>query len=247
MNRVIFIFLLVSTLFSCTPTEKLKYSITQKGTSDKYVNDRSEKNIQPFDYLYIKIYSLDEKTNNIFDNDNQSYGQSEELISYAVNDKGYINFPFIGDIFVKDMTIAEAKIKIEKELNKYLSNISIRMRFVGNKITILGEVNSPGSQTFYDEKITIFQALGLAGDIADFGDKTKVTLIREKNNEIKYHYLDLTRRDVVESDYYYLIPNDILIVDPVKAKYRAMQNYSMLYLLFSTISTAISIYSLSQN
>jgi polysaccharide biosynthesis/export protein len=142
--------------------------------------------------------------------------------------------------------LSEAKVKIEKELNKYLTNISIRMRFVGNKIIVLGEVNSPGSQTFYDEKITVFQALGLAGDVASFGDKTKVTLVREKNNEIKYHYMDLTRKDIVESEFYYLLPNDVLIIDPVRAKYRAMQNYNMLYLLFSSITTAISVYSLTQ-
>jgi polysaccharide biosynthesis/export protein len=244
MKRILLLLLVFCTLYSCIPSEKLKYSTDKQTASNKYKNDRSEKTIQPYDYLYIKIYSLDPKTSGIFEGDQRSGYQSEELISYAVNGKGYINFPFIGDILVKDFTIDQAKVKIEKELNKYLTNISVRMRFVGNKITVIGEVNQPGNQAFYDEKITIFQALGLAGDVADFGDKTKVTLIREKDNEIRYHYLDLTRTDIVESEFYYLLPNDILIVDPVKAKYRSMQNYNMLYLVLSSIATAISIYSL---
>lgn len=244
MNKIFYSLFILTVIFSCTPTKKLKYTVKDNSTPIKFTNDRSEKTIQPYDYLYIKIYSLDEKTSNIFNQDKESGFQNEQLISYSVNDKGYINFPFIGDILVKDLTIDDAKIKIEKELNKYLTNISVRMRFVGNKVTVLGEVLVPGSYLFYDEKITIFQALGLAGDVANYGDKTKVTLIREKNNEIKYYYLNLTKKEIAESEFYYLLPNDVLIVDPVRAKYRAMQNYSMLYLLLSTIATALSIYSL---
>jgi polysaccharide biosynthesis/export protein len=246
MKKIVSLLLITFTMFSCIPTQKLKYSIDDKSLPDKYKYDRSEKTIQPYDYLYIKIYSLDEKTNQIFNSDNQTSFQSEELISYSVNSSGYINFPFIGDIFVKDLDIDAARVKIEKELNKYLTNISVRMRFVGNKITVIGEVNHPGNQTFYDEKITVFQALGLAGDIADFGDKTKVTLVREKNNEIKYIYLDLTKKNIVESEYYYLLPNDILIVDPVRAKYRGLQNFNTVYLIFATISTAIQVYLLTK-
>lgn len=245
MKKTIPTICLLLTLIGCVPTEKLKYGIDKDKVPTSYKNDPSEKTIQPFDYLYIKIYSLDDKTAGIFESDSRSY-QSEELISYSVNSKGFINFPFIGDIMVKGLTIDDAKIKIEKELNKYLSNISVRMRFVGNKITVLGEVNRPGNYAFYDEKITVFQALGLANDIANFGNKTKVTLIREKDNEIKYHYLDLSKTNIVESDYFYLLPNDILIVDPVKAKYRSLQNYSALYLLFTTISTALGVYNVTK-
>jgi len=245
MNKILLPLLIILLVCSCIPTEKLKYTINKENTPNKYSNDRSEKTIQPFDYLYIKIYSLDEKTNSIFNSDNQSLNVNEQLISYSVNDKGYISFPFIGDIYVKDLTIDKAKIIIEKELNKYLNNVSVRLRFVGNKITVLGEVKVPGNHTFYDEKITVFQALGLAGDIADFGDKTKVTLIREANNNITYCYIDLTKKDIVTSQDYYMLPNDILIVDPVRAKYRALHNYNFVYLMLasiSAISSAIFIY-----
>jgi polysaccharide export outer membrane protein len=229
--------LLILALGSCIPAEKLKYAIDTPESKDKFYNDMGEKTIQPFDYLYIRIYSLDEATSRIF-NAETSYGQSNEnLQSYAVTDKGEITFPFIGNIFVKDLTLEEARIKLEKELNKYLTNVSIRIRFVANKITIVGEVNHPGNYTFYDEKINVFQALGLAGDIANYGDKTKVALVREKDDNINYQYLDLTSKSIVESDYYYLLPNDILIVDPVKAKYRMLQDRNMVYLIVSTVTS----------
>jgi polysaccharide export outer membrane protein len=244
MRKIILPLLLILFLGSCIPTEKLKYTINTESSSDRFSNERSEKTIQPYDYLYIKIYSLDEKTNSIFNGNEQSLNQNEELISYSVNSKGYINFPFIGDIYVKDLTIDKAKVMIEKELNNYLTNISVRLRFVGNKITVLGEVKMPGNHSFYDEKITVFQALGLAGDIADFGDKTQVKIIREINNIITYQYVDLTRKDIVSTDYYYMLPNDIIIVDPVKAKYRAMHNYNVVYLLTTITTTAATLYSI---
>jgi polysaccharide export outer membrane protein len=250
MRKIIFSLLILLLVCSCVPTEKLKYTINTENSPDKYNNYRSEKTIQPYDYLYIKIYSLDETTNKIFNGENLSSNQSEELISYSVNDKGYINFPFIGDIYVKDQTIDKAKIMIEKELNKYLTSVSLRLRFVGNKITVLGEVNRPGNLTYYDEKITIFQALGLAGDVANFGDKTKVTLIREIDNSISYHNVDLTKKEIVASNYYYMLPNDILIINPVKTKYKAMRNYDLLNLMFSSISaiaTGLSAFTIYQS
>jgi len=237
MRKLTFLIPIIILTFGCTPTEKLKYTIDEDGSKNQYFNDRSEKTIQPYDYLYIRIYSLDQTTSAIFNGEMQYGMMNESLQSYEVNDKGHISFPFIGNISVKDLTIEEAQVKLEKELNKYLTNISLRVRFVGNKITVVGEVNRPGNYTFYDEKITVFQALGLAGDIANYGDKTKVTLVREIDNVISYHYMDLTDKKIVQSDYFYLLPNDILIVDPVKAKYRTMQDRSLIYLILSTITT----------
>jgi polysaccharide biosynthesis/export protein len=246
MKQSLSFLLLVIFIFSCAPTRKLKYTKNEGAMEDKneFYNDRSEKTIQPYDILYIKIYSLNERTMNVFSEGSEM--RNEELISYEVDDRGYINFPFIGNIYVKDMTIAEAKKRIEEELNKSVDQVSVRLRFVGNKITVLGEVHSPGSFSFYDEKITVFEAISLARGIGDFGDKTKVTLIRETDNRIKYYYLDLSSKDIVASDNYYLSPNDVLIVNPVRAKYRRMQDFTYLYVLFSSISALGTVVALAQ-
>ena len=244
MRKYLYGVVLLIAAYACTPTQKLKYTIDTENSPNTFHNVRSEKTIQPYDYLYIKIYSLDEKTAAIFSND-MTVNTSEELISYSVNDKGYINFPFVGKIYVEGLTIDQAKDKLEKELNQYLTNISVRVRFVANKITVLGEVKHPGDIAFYDEKITIFDALGYAGDIADYGDKTKLTLIREKDGNITYHYLDLTKKNIVQSDYYYLLPNDVLIVNPIRQKYTSLRDRSWIYAIasaVSTLSTSISIY-----
>ena len=244
-KRIVASSLVVLLMISCTPTSKLKY-VQNKGENankNQYFNDRSEKTIQPYDYLYIKIYSLDEQTNIVFGN-SQRDTYATELISYTVDDAGNINFPFVGEIKVKDLTTNEAKIEIEKALERYLNNVSVRVRFVSNKITVLGEVNNPGHYSFYDEKVNIFQALGFASGINPFGNKTDVTLIREKDNNIKYYYIDLTDKDIVASEFYYLLPNDILIVSPINAKYRELRTYSLSLTsaILSTLVTLATLY-----
>jgi len=225
-------------LSSCAPVGKLKYvADAGPGTvKNDFYNDRSEKTIQPYDYLYIKIFSLDEKTNNLFNE--RGYNIENELISYAVDDKGSITLPFIGEINVKDITINEARIKVEKALGNYLNNISVIVRFVSNKVTVLGEVNDPGQHSFYDEKVTIFQAIGFAGGTSGFGDLSNVTLVREKDNVIRYFYLDMTKKNIASSEYYYLLPNDVLILNPIKAKYRSLRDYGLT--LTATVLTSIS-------
>ena len=219
---------LVVFITSCAPVDKLKFVADNPpaGTvKNDYVNNRSEKTIQPYDYLYIKIFSLDEKTNSIFNE--KGTNVSNELLSYSVDGSGNISLPFIANIYVKDLTINQAREKIEKSLSNYLNNVSVTVRFVSNKVTVLGEVKNPGQHSFYDEKISVFQAIGLASGTSDFGNLTNVTLVREKDNIIKYYTLDLTKKNIASSEYYYLLPNDIIIINPIKAKYRDIKDYAI--------------------
>jgi polysaccharide export outer membrane protein len=249
-NRInIIVYLIILFLIvGCTPTAKLRY-VENKGEDvhkNQFHNDRSEKTIQPYDYLYIRIYSLDEQTNSIFRE--RDYGAYQtELISYAVDDVGNINFPFVGNILVKDLTINQAKEKIENSLTRYLNNVSVRVRFVSNKITVLGEVYRPGDYSFFDEKVNIFQALGFANGINTFGNKENITLIREKDNIIKYYYLDLTDKDIVASDFYYLLPNDVIIINPINAKYRELRVYplTLVSTILSTLTALVALISIA--
>lgn len=238
---LLYLTILVTFVFlnACAPVNKLKYvadSSQNSSVKNDYFNDRSEKTIQPYDYLYIKIFSLEEKTNSIFND--RSYNVDNELLSYSVDDKGNISLPFIGNIFVKDLTLNQAREKIESALGSRLNYISVIVRFVSNKVTVLGEVANPGQHAFFDEKISIFQALGYAGGASDYGNLANVTLIREKDNVIKYYNLDLTKKAIASSEYYYLLPNDILIINPIKAKYRELRDYALG--ITGTVLTSIS-------
>lgn len=230
--------IVIFTVSSCAPIHKLKFvaDAGPESVKNEYSNIRSEKTIQPYDYLYIKIFSLDEKTNAIFND--RYYTVENELLSYVVDNEGKITLPFIGIIEVRDLTINEAREKIEKSFQRYLNDISVVVRFVSNKVTVLGEVAYPGQHAFYDEKITVFQAIGYAGGATDYGSLSTVTLVREKDNIIRYYYLDLTKKNIASSEYYYLLPNDVLIINPIKAKYRELRDYALS--LTATVLTSIS-------
>lgn len=231
-------------LSSCIPKKKLLYLQEQKKNEvqDIYVNVRPEKTIQPFDNIYIKVSSIDEKTANIFAEQTAQGSESNiNLLSYTISQSGYINFPFVGEIYVKGLTLQDAQKAIEKEVSQYLTNISITVKFVNNSVAVLGEVRSPGEYSFYRDQITVFQAISFAGGFSDYGYKQKVILIRESQNEIIYHYLDLTDKSIVSSEFYYIIPNDVLVVKPINAKFR---NLSMVNwpIFLTTITTAVTLY-----
>lgn len=242
--RVSILILIIPVLFSCVPQEKLRYvqDETSSQIKSSYNHVRPLKRIQPFDNLYIKVLSIEAETAQIFSNETMMNGAGFDvnLISYTVNEKGIIDFPFIGEIDVNNLTLKEAKLKIENALSEYISNTSITIKFVNSNITVLGEVKQQGEFPYFKEQINIFQAIGFAGGMTDYGDKSRITLIREYDNVIKYHYLDLTDKKVIETEYFYLQPNDIVIVEPIKTKFRNLRTFTYSTFL-ATATTLVTI------
>ncbi|MFW6218611.1 MAG: polysaccharide biosynthesis/export family protein [Bacteroidota bacterium] len=240
-SKYLYYLLFVSVLFSCVPQKKLKYARKTKYSKDIYENVRTQKPIRPFDELYIKILSIDEKTAQIFYNPNDlRLTNNMNLISYLVNENGDINFPFIGNINLKGLSLDEAGEKLQTSLDEYLPDTEVIVKFVNNHITVLGEVERQGEFIFTNDKITVFQALGLAGGISRYGKREEVILIREIEDKINYFTLDLTEREIVQSPYYYLLPDDVLIVEPLRAKSWSYQNVTYTTMLTS-ITTFIAI------
>ncbi|MCF8369835.1 MAG: polysaccharide biosynthesis/export family protein [Bacteroidales bacterium] len=242
--KLLILLVIIASFSSCIPKKKLLYTQDQKEKDEQneYVNIRPEKTIQPFDNIYIKVSSIDEKTASIFDSQTRNASEINiNLLSYTVNQSGYINFPFVGEIFVKNMTLPQAQVRIEEEVGEYLPNISISVKFVNNTVSVLGEVKRPGEYAFYRDQITIFQALSFASGITDYGNKQKVILVREAKNKINYYYLDLTNKNIVSSEYYYIIPNDVLIVKPIRAKFRNLSLVN-LPIFLATITTLSTLY-----
>jgi len=238
------IIIIISMFTSCIPRKKLLYTHDQKQKElqNEYVNIRPEKTIQPFDNIYIKVSSIDEKTANIFSINNGATSQTNiNLLSYTVDQTGNVDFPFVGEIYVKDMTLPEAQEAIQNKVGEYLPNISISVKFVNNAVSVLGEVKRPGEYAFYRDQITIFQAISYAGGFTDYGNKEGVTLIRESDNKITYQYLDLTNKDIVSSEYYYVIPNDVIIIKPIRQKFRNLSLVNVPVFL-TTVTTFATLY-----
>lgn len=227
---------------SCVSKGKLQYLKKEDALNykDAYYNVPPVKTIKSHDNIYIKVMSIDADTRDLFKMDGMSIGGNMNLVYYEVSDSGYIDFPFVGKIEVGGLTLEQAKTKIEEKLSNYISDFAITVKMTNIRVSVLGEVQNPGTFEYYKEPLNILQAIGLAGGFGQFGNKEKVMLIREENNQITRHSIDLTKLDVVGSEYFYLKPDDTIIVEALKAKYYSLNpvNYGT---FLSTVTTLLAV------
>lgn len=137
---------------------------------------------------------------------------------YLVDKNGYIDLPIIGSVAVQGLTTTEAKAKIVQQLEQYYKNPVVNVRFVNFKFTIFGEVGAPGTYTFPEERITVLEAIGTAGDLTNYADRKEIQIIREQEGKREIGYINLRSRQIFASPYYYLRPNDVIYVRPIKQK-----------------------------
>ena len=208
---------------SCVSQKKVKLiqEKVNKESTTQFENMRTTTyRVQTGDHIYIRVYSVDLKTSKFFQSDfpyiiNYTY---QYLNTYVVDEFGYISFSFIEKLFVKGMTIPEIQQAVQTQLNQYFKEASAFVKLVNFQVGVLGEVNSPGNFTVEQDQINIFQALGLAGGITDYGNYKAVKVVRQTQNGSEIHFLDLTDNQILTSPYYYLMPNDLIYIEPRNTK-----------------------------
>jgi len=229
---------------SCVPTAQLSYFNDMEDLAQPTINPRTQKLIKPFDKLYVRVLSIDLQTNQIFNATDEmrmgSYGSTAGLIGYLVDEDGNINFPFVGKINVVDLTTADAADKIQRALSDYVPQTSIIVKYVDNQVTVMGEVQRQGVYSFTQDKLNVYEALGLGGGITRYGDRKKVILIRNEEGKVLHYRLDLSDSKIANRSYYYVLPNDVIVVEPLKAISTSYSNITYTTIL-STISTAIAV------
>lgn len=245
-NRLILITLLVtlillSGLQSCVPVKKLSYFNNIERLQGSTVNPRTQKLIVPFDKLYIKVLSTDAQTREIFSvNEEMRMDNAGSVIGYIVDESGNINFPFVGNINVANLTIAQAAEKITLALNDYVAEVSVLVKYIDNQITVMGEVQRQGVYNFSQDKISIYEAIGLGGGITRYGDRRNIILTRNIGEKIVHYRLNLNDSRITSKEYYYVQPNDIIIVEPLNAISSSYSNITYTTIL-SSITTLIAI------
>lgn len=208
---------------SCsTPLHEVTY-LNGINTGQTYVHGPApeEYKIKPNDQLFIQVIS-DDPMNAAFLNLVNTQGNSGnlgnsanslELITYLVDEHGNISYPQLGEITVEGLTTAEVRDIVQKRVNSYLESASVFVKLVNRNITVLGEVRSPGQKLMVKNQLTIFEALGTAGDITDYGNRQTVKLIRELPEGKHIALLNLTDPNLITSPYYYVLPHDIIYVE----------------------------------
>lgn len=211
--------LLASSCKAPTPLEEINYMYGIQANKT-YLNGPvpDEYKIRPNDQLYIHVIS-DDPLNTAFLNlagvqtTNSVSGESMELITYLVDEDGNINYPQLGEIHVGDLMLGDVRNIIQKGVDKYLQSASVFVKLVNRNITVLGEVKAPGQQLMVKNQLTIFEALGTAGDLTDWGNRQNIKVLREIPGGKHIAELDLTSPNVIQSPYYYILPNDIVYVE----------------------------------
>lgn len=236
---------------SCVTQKKLTYlQFSDKPTdnetfiSGSSVTPASYK-VLPYDNLYIRVITPDPQWSELFNIMPAGQGatlteESAGLFGYSVDKDGNIEIPFVGTIQVGNKTLSEIKAELDLEFKNYVTDAAITVKLVNNYVSILGEVELPGRYRLTKEQINIFEAISMAGDITDYGNRQKVLLIRPSPYGPNIKEFTLRDRSIFASDYYYVMPNDVIYIVPFKGK--AFQVNSSVYsLFFTTITSALAV------
>lgn len=204
--------------------------------------------IQPNDILDIKVSALVPETALPYNVQTSGTAPASiellKLQGYLVAADGTIVFPVLGRLSVGQKTATEIENELQKQLEQgnHLIKPIVSVRLLNAKVTVLGEVRSPGTYSFTEQNISVLQALGYAGDLTINGQRKNVLLIRESNGERHTHHIDLTKSDWFDTPYYYIQPNDFIVVNPNAPKVKSagfIGNTGTLLSVISIILTSI--------
>lgn len=253
--RWILLFFVVSIfLAGCVTNEKITYlqEYPESEYSGEYVVPETYL-IQPNDNIYIRVSTLDPRFSTFF---NVSFDQggggtrmdetTADLLSYPVQEDGTIEMPYIGTVEVAGKTLKEAKVLIEELVKDYVNDAEITVRLVNNYVSILGFVARPGLYPIYKQRLNIFQAISLAGDLEPYADRYEVRIVRQTLQGSEVKEFDLTDRKILDSEYFHVLPNDVIYVKPMKGRFLGMNEFPWA-VIFSSITTTISIILLIQS
>ena len=245
---VILLFLMLAVLSSCIPQKETVYFQDHNNRSG-YNNPYGEPEtitekyrLRPNDALSIIVKTSNPKLSEFFNigqgNQTNVAANQSPLYTYPIDDNYNIDFPFVGLINLEGCTRKEATEKIRSALEPFVSDAQLTVRLSNPSFIALGETNNRGRISMNKEQVTIYEAIALAGDVRPFGKKRQVKVIRPTKEGSETFFVDLTDNNLVDSDYYYIYPNDIIYIRPMKAKTWGIgESFS-----FGILTSAIAMY-----
>jgi len=246
LNILFFTFIVFA---SCTRQKDIVYfqDINNNNNNNNkdsiYSKHNIEYKIQSNDIIYVQVLSRYKDVSELFDfnkgGSNIGYNSATMYINgFSVKDSGNITLPILGNIYVANLTVKEAQQVIQKKIDEYLKDAVVILKLINIKYTILGEVKKPGTFEYYGNGLNILEAIGLAGDLTDYGNRKNILVVRTTNNVTETYRIDLTNSNLISSKAFYLLPNDIVYVEPVRKKlYRI--DAPNISILLSSITTLI--------
>ena len=216
------------------------------GTADstsQFTNQMANYKIHSGDVLSIRIISLNKEITPLFnvepENNYSNYNDAALYFrGYTVNESGKIVIPVIGEVEALGLTLEELQIFVQKKVDDMLKDAQVIVKFGGFKFTVLGEVKMPGMYYIYNNRLSLLEALGRAGDITDYGNRENILIVRPNQNGTNTFRINILDKNVLQDPNFYLSPNDVVYVEPVKTKNWKL-NASNVSIILSSITTMI--------
>lgn len=252
--RLILTFIVLLQLTSCVTARKVNYLQKPDNIIPTYKDSLSYNDyiLSIGDKVFVRVYSTQEETNTIFNGPiNQLMSTNPDgtnpgldLFAYTVQPNGSILFPMIGEVDVAGMTVREATRALEQAITPIYKFSSVEIRLISRYYSVIGSRKS-GRYPISREKINIFQALALAGDIGAFGDRSRVRILRETENGTVIKTFDIRSEDILHSEYYYIQPNDVIYIQTMDEQFFSILNLpSLLATVITTFSMGAFIYNI---
>ncbi|PQJ33044.1 sugar transporter [Nonlabens arenilitoris] len=225
----------IDTALSESQSSKYDAVITNDDILKIIVTSENMESVQPFNKVVSPVV-----------NQELSIRSQETLQSYLVDDEGFINYPLLGKVKASGNTRIEFQELLKNKMLQYVKDAVVDVRIINYKITLLGEVNRPGTYKVDDNRITLLQAIGLAGDLTVYGRRDNIVVIRDMNGIQTSTRVDLTSADFIYSPFYYLNQNDTIIVEPNGAQIQASgfnRNISVYVSIASLLLTTVVVFS----
>ena len=250
-QKILYMLLIAGMLTSCYYNKSLVY-LQDKNFSHLQptviTNQASSYLLQTNDVISVKVKSTtDSDVSSIFNITSEAIGTSSApgvlfIEGYSIDTEGKITLPVLGSIALRGLTLEIAQDSIQRRANKYLNQATVLVKLVSFKVTVLGEVKNPGYHYVFNNQVTILEALGLAGDLTNFGNRKNIKLIRPTSTGSQVSVIDLTQADILQSPNFYLMPNDVLYVEPLRAR-SSRSNLEVWSVVLSAATTAILVLS----
>ncbi|GAT63853.1 polysaccharide biosynthesis/export family protein [Paludibacter jiangxiensis] len=228
--------LLLFSLASCVTNYTTQYLQTRKNLPQYSKKEYQWYVLKPNDQIAVRVLSINEDINRLFPSSSASSGQSGNGMSYKIYADSTVDLPFISHLKIGGLTLEAANQVIEKKIKEFDKNASVVIALNNDVFYIIGEAGK-GQFPIYKDKLTIFQALALAGDIRTNGDRGKIKVIRETAKGPVVKQFDIRSKSLLDSEYYYVYPNDIIYVSTAPGSFFRIESFSSLMSLVTTSVT----------
>ena len=268
LKSIFFLAVVGFLLSSCVTARKVNYMQEPDKQIPSYADSLSFEDYQLRigDRLYVYVYSLDESIQKMYNAGGtnssyyrqqmggaggNSYGGSYDLYTYLIDEEGNIDFPTIGKLYVRGKTTREVKHQLEAELGTLLqtmpgySTISVEVNIVNRSFSVIGAQS--GRYMINKEKMTIFEALAMAGDLREFNSRKEIKIVREKEGVTTIKTFDARSKDLVNSEFYYIEPNDIIYIRYIPGYSFGINHVTnVIAVTAATISFGVFVYTIVQ-